>query len=78
MLMNCLGRLRATATAGLLLLVCGCAYNPPTAWERGSLVKPGMQWGRDVLESALQEHTYFSKEAASGGASVGGGGCGCN
>jgi hypothetical protein len=32
----------------------------------------------DALEAGLDEHVYFSKETAHGGAGVGGGGCGCN
>ncbi|WP_431476570.1 DUF4266 domain-containing protein [Massilia eburnea] len=30
------------------------------------------------LETRFNEHIYTSKEAASGGSAVGGGGCGCN
>ena len=30
------------------------------------------------LDARFMDHTYFSKEGASGGAGVGGGGCGCN
>jgi hypothetical protein len=30
------------------------------------------------VDNALDEHIYYSKEAASGGQGVGGGGCGCN
>ncbi|WP_198301732.1 DUF4266 domain-containing protein [Vitreoscilla filiformis] len=37
-----------------------------------------MTFDSDHLETKFNEHTYFSKEAASGGAGVGGGGCGCN
>jgi hypothetical protein len=32
----------------------------------------------DVLLSAMDEHVYGSKEAASGGGGAAGGGCGCN
>ena len=32
----------------------------------------------DALETRFNEHIYASKEAASGGSAVGGGGCGCN
>jgi hypothetical protein len=28
--------------------------------------------------AAFDDHTYFSKEASSGGRGFGGGGCGCN
>lgn len=47
-------------------------------WEKGHLAKPEMTFERDALDNAFTEHIYFSKEAASGGNGVGGGGCGCN
>lgn len=47
-------------------------------WEKGNLAKPEMTFEGDVLDNAFTEHTYFSKEGASGGGGVGGGGCGCN
>lgn len=48
------------------------------AWERGILAKDEMQLVSDPLEASFDDHIYFSKEASSGGASFGGGGCGCN
>ncbi|MCP5163056.1 MAG: DUF4266 domain-containing protein [Hahellaceae bacterium] len=48
------------------------------AWERGSLARPEMAWEPDPMHAALRQHIYFSKEASSGAASAGGGGCGCN
>jgi Domain of unknown function (DUF4266) len=47
-------------------------------WERAKLADPIMNPDRDPLASALQEHIYFSREAAAGGRGVGGAGCGCN
>jgi len=47
-------------------------------WERAQLADPIMNPDRDPLASALQEHIYFSREAAAGGRGVGGAGCGCN
>jgi len=47
-------------------------------WERDLLAAPGMEIDDDPLETALNEHTYFSKEASSGGIGSAGGGCGCN
>jgi len=47
-------------------------------WERDLLAEPQMQLVPDPLDNVLSEHIYFSKEAATGGAGVGGGGCGCN
>ena len=59
-------------------LSSGCAYNPPAPWERGDLAKAQMKFDADRLDAMASQHTYFSKEAASGGSGVGGGGCGCN
>ena len=62
-----------------VLLLAGCApLKPVQPWEKGTLAKPAMTFEGDRLETKYNEHTYFSKEAASGGAGVGGGGCGCN
>lgn len=54
------------------------ACTPVAAWERGTLAKPEMALDADPLDSALDNHVYFSKEASSGGNSASGGGCGCN
>jgi hypothetical protein len=57
----------------------GCAtIHPPRAWEKDVLARPQMQLDPDPLDSKLKQHIYTSKEAASGGYGVGGGGCGCN
>jgi hypothetical protein len=37
-----------------------------------------MQVGSYHLQTAAEEHIYFSKEASSGGRGFAGGGCGCN
>ena len=58
--------------------IAGCAMQPPQAFEKGNLAKREMTFGSDPLEDAFNQHVYFSKEAASGGTGVGGGGCGCN
>jgi hypothetical protein len=54
----------------------GCASVEP--WEKQAFSRPSMQADGDPLRSLLTEHMYFSREAASGGESIGGGGCGCN
>lgn len=65
------------AAVGLAALAAGgCAEVRP--WERGILAKPEMQLAPDKMGSYVDDHTYFSKEAATGGKGVGGGGCGCN
>lgn len=61
------------------LAMTGCAWiSGPQAWEKGNLAKPQMSMGGDALEQRYQQHINTSKEAASGGYGVGGGGCGCN
>ena len=59
-----------------LLFLTGCANVKP--WQRSALADPLMQPDRDPLGDQLQEHVYFSREAANGGRTVGGSGCGCN
>jgi Domain of unknown function (DUF4266) len=66
------------AAALAATLLGGCAYAPPQPWERGLLAKPEMTMEADPLEQRFTQHIYSSKEAASGGYGVGGGGCGCN
>ena len=61
------------------LAAVGCAtVQPPQPWERGDLAKPAMQIDPDKLQTKIDQHIYTSKEAATGGYGVGGGGCGCN
>ena len=55
-----------------------CSLEPVQPWDRDLLAQKKMQLVADPLEIYLDEHTYFSKEASSGGQGVGGGGCGCN
>ena len=64
-----------TALGGLVLGT-GCTTVKP--WERSTLADYTMRGDRDPLTIANDEHTFFSREAASGGRGVGGGGCGCN
>ena len=59
-------------------VLASCAWASPRPWEKGEHAKPAMQFDADRLESRIQEHVTQSKEAASGGWGVGGGGCGCN
>ena len=62
------------ASAGLT----GCAIHPPQPWEKGLLARPAMTMDADPLDQRFVQHFYASKENASGGYGVGGGGCGCN
>lgn len=65
------------ATASIALL-SGCAIQPPQPWEKANLARKEMTMDADPLDQAFTQHIYFSKESASGGYGVGGGGCGCN
>lgn len=67
---------RLAALILFLPLASGCATVKP--WQRETLADPIMQPGRNPIGTAQLEHIYFSREAASGGNTVGGGGCGCN
>jgi len=74
---------RARPTRAVCALIAatalgGCAFAPPQPWEKGNLAKPEMSMGVDPLDQRFTQHIYGSKEAASGGYGVGGGGCGCN
>lgn len=69
--------LALSATAAMYGLG-GCAMQPPQAWEKGNLARREMTMESDPLDQAFTQHVYFSKESASGGYGVGGGGCGCN
>ena len=74
-------RLLFLAAAVLAALLGGCAQPGLVRvqpWERATLADPLMRPDRDPLATALTEHVYFSREAASGGRAVGGSGCGCN
>lgn len=69
---------RAAAAAIAAALLGGCAIEPPQPWEKVVLAKPEMGMGADPLDQRFTQHIYASKENASGGYGVGGGGCGCN
>ncbi len=60
------------------LCLTGCSHLGAKPYERGILAKPTMALDSDAITASFNDHTYFSKEASSGGASFGGGGCGCN
>ena len=62
----------------LAVLFSGCASVGVQVWDRDILSKPEMQLDKPVLDRAMDDHIYFSKEASSGGRGFGGGGCGCN
>lgn len=47
-------------------------------WQRGLLAQDSLQLEPDSMDSYVDDHIYFSREASTGGKGVGGGGCGCN
>ncbi len=69
-------KILTAAGLGCLLVGAGCAHVKP--WERNTLADYTMRSDRDPLANAFSEHMWFSREAASGGRGVSGGGCGCN
>ncbi|MGZ5033530.1 MAG: DUF4266 domain-containing protein [Usitatibacter sp.] len=63
--------------AAVALIACaGCV--PVAPYQRGYLARPDMAFDASAGTGKAIEKTYSAKEAASGRASVGGGGCGCN
>ena len=66
------------AAMGLLLLGACSQLSPVNPWEKGNLAKPMMTFEADPMAQKFEQHVYTSKESASGGYAVGGGGCGCN
>ena len=76
MRIQCLARL--AILSGLMLDACGCSAPGVKPWQRDILARPAMALNAEPIDSAIDDHIYFSKEAASGGRSFGGGGCGCN
>lgn len=69
---------RLLTAAGMLGALAGCATTPVQPWERGRLARWDMRWDADAKESAMTNHTYFSKEGTTGEIGAAGGGCGCN
>lgn len=70
--------IRATIALGAALAALACGCTPVAPYQRGYLARPDMALEPGVGTAKALEKTFTSKEAASGGASVGGGGCGCN
>jgi hypothetical protein len=47
-------------------------------WQKRALAKPAMRLDGNRLEAHYKYQLYASREGASGGDTVGRGGCGCN
>ena len=60
----------------LALLFSACTH--VEAWQKERLAARHMSFEPTPLESTARQHMYTSREAASGGYGIGGGGCGCN
>ena len=69
---------RLAILMSLVLAACGCTALGVKPWQREILARPEMALNAEPTDAAIDDHIYFSKEAASGGRSFGGGGCGCN
>jgi len=61
-----------------LAMCSGCVAIGPKPWEKDLMARHEMQPDSYPLQTAADEHIYFSKEASSGGRGFAGGGCGCN
>lgn len=68
--------MRSLCLALAALCAAGCTAVAP--YQRGYLAREDMALDADLGTAKAIEKTYSAKEAASGGAAVGGGGCGCN
>jgi len=74
-----IGRIAArTAAVAIALALAACGTVGPKPWERDLMARPEMALDAAAVDSAIDDHVYFSKEGASGGRGFGGGGCGCN
>ena len=60
----------------IAILQAGCDTVKP--WQRKTLADYTMRGDRDPIGEGINDHIFFSREMASGGKGVGGGGCGCN
>jgi hypothetical protein len=66
---------RVLMAVAILLAGCTAQVAP---YQRGYLARPDMAFDASPGAARALEKTFGAKEASSGGASVGGGGCGCS
>jgi len=76
--MNTGHKIKLALIVPLIATASGCTSLGVEPWERDLLAKDAMSLTSSPIDSALDDHIYFSKEASSGGKGFGGGGCGCN
>jgi Domain of unknown function (DUF4266) len=70
--------MRFSWLAAVLCALCASGCTAVAPYQRGYLARDDMAFEADPGTAKSIEKTFAAKEAASGGASVGGGGCGCN
>jgi len=75
---NLLAAASGVCVVVLVLPLCGAGCANVKPWEKDILSDYTMRPDRDSLSDTMYEHVYFTREAATGGRGVGGGGCGCN
>ena len=64
--------------AASLLLALGTSCVTVRPEQKAILADPTMQFESNPLEESARQHVIENREAAYGGGSVQGGGCGCN
>ncbi|RDL46107.1 hypothetical protein DN730_03455 [Marinomonas piezotolerans] len=70
--------IRSSIVITAIYMLAGCSDLGVKPWERDLLAQDEMNLINDPIETSLNDHVYFSKEASSGGQGFAGGGCGCN
>ena len=78
MIPRALRLLPAVLLLAALASLTGCAAMAVHPWDRDLLSEKRMSFNPLPMHAALDDHIYFSKEGSTGGADLGGGGCGCN
>jgi Domain of unknown function (DUF4266) len=71
-----IGRALLAAVVVSTIALTGCGTVKP--WQRKTLADYTMRGDRDPIGESITDHIFFSREMATGGRGVGGGGCGCN
>ena len=71
-----------THRTALLVALCAalsaCGAHRLKADAPAAGIRPELAFDQYPADAIFNENMYFSKEAASGGRTLGGGGCGCN
>ena len=66
------------AVIAVVVSAFACACAPVAPYQRAYLARDDMSLEGNPGTAKALEKTFSATEAANGGASVGGGGCGCN